>query len=214
MSIVTDEHGNTTVHTTGDAYAMAGAFDECAEECVGECESPEECHLIDHHDHHGHVSWDEYKLADLPDMLWGQQQSLATVDTQLLLVSLLPQPLDSDLMNALDAGTKVMEAQGVSFIGSILPQEGQDDSIELIANLQNSIGSTPVDAVDFYKQVQDWLLMMPFDGVLVLYNPPTESDQDLHHAFLITDQFELDLELDQDTVPVMLSELHEHGYEG
>jgi hypothetical protein len=60
--------------------------------------------------------------------------------------------------------------------------------------------------------VQNWLLAMPFDGVLVLYNPPVDSGHTGERAFLITDQFFTDHALDYETVPMLLHELSEHGY--
>lgn len=135
------------------------------------------------------------------------------VNAELLLVTLLPQPMESELEKSLVDGTKIMAESGVSFIGSILPSEDDAYSIELNARLQNVIGTTPVDSQDFHALIQDWLLAMPFDGVLVLYSPPVDSEHSGDRAFLITDQFYSDHRIDNAAVPTMLHELAHNGYE-
>lgn len=153
----------------------------------------------------------------LPDFGHGEKShkgdTIHPVDVELLLVPMLPQPIDPGLMTELDNGTKAMEQAGVSFIGSIIPGVEDEYSIELIAQLQNSIGATPVDSHDFHELVQRWLLAMPFDGVLVLYNPPVDSGHTGERAFLITDQFYSDHALGYETVSVLMHELAHNGYE-
>lgn len=151
------------------------------------------------HDHDHADTW--YAGSDLP-----------AVDAELLLMSMLPQPIEPELMDELVNGTLAMEKSGVSFIGSILPGVEEDRSIDLIAQLQMMLGSTPVDSDAFHATVQNWLLTMPFDGVLVLYNPPVDSGHSGERAFLITDQFYADHALAHETVPVLLHDLASNGY--
>lgn len=157
---------------------------------------------------------DEYETPDIdPAVILADAVAVHQIDAELLLIPMLPQPIEAELMNELVKGTKAMEAAGVSFIGSILPDVEDEYSIELIAQLQNTIGTTPIDSHEFHEMVQDWLLAMPFDGVLVLYNPPVDSGHTGERAFLITDQFFSDHALGYETVPVLLHELAQNGYD-
>ncbi len=163
----------------------------------------------------GHTHYDEHHEGyggDHADS-WYTASDLPAVDAELLLMSMLPQPIETELMDEIVKGTLAMEESGVSFIGSIKPDVEEDRSIDLIAELQMVLGSTPVDADAFHATVQDWLLTMPFDGVLVLYNPPVDSGQTGERAFLITDQFYADHALAHETVPVLLHELASNGYD-
>ena len=154
----------------------------------------------------------EHPETEQGDM-WHNGNEIHPVDVELLLVPMLPQPIEPDLMKELVNGTRAMEDAGVSFIGTILPGVEDEYSIDLIAQLQNYIGTTPIDSHDFHEMVQNWLLAMPFDGVLVLYNPPVDSGHKGERAFLITDQFFSDHALGYETVPVLMHELAHNGYE-
>ena len=163
----------------------------------------------------GHTHYDEHHEGyggDHADS-WYTASDLPAVDAELLLMSMLPQPIETELMDEIVKGTLAMEESGVSFIGSIKPDVEEHRSIDLIAELQMVLGSTPVDADAFHATVQDWLLTMPFDGVLVLYNPPVDSGHTGERAFLITDQFYADHALAHETVPVLLHELASNGYD-
>ncbi len=156
---------------------------------------------------------DAYEIPVMePGEFWDDAAMAHQISAELLLVPMLPQPIEPQLMKDLVLGTQAMEKAGVSFIGSILPGVEDEYSTDLIAQLKNTLGTTPIDAHAFHEMVQNWLLAMPFDGVLVLYNPPVDSGHTGERAFLITDQFFTDHALDYETVPMLLHELSEHGY--
>jgi serine/threonine protein kinase len=166
-------------------------------------------HMSIEHKHYD----DAYKMPVMdPSEILNDAIGVHQVSAELLLVPMLPQPIEPQLMKDLVLGTQAMEKAGVSFIGSILPGVEDEYSTDLIAQLKNTLGTTPVDAHAFHEMVQNWLLAMPFDGVLVLYNPPVDSGHTGERAFLITDQFFTDHALDYETVPMLLHELSEHGY--
>jgi serine/threonine protein kinase len=138
--------------------------------------------------------------------------ALATVEAKLLLVPMLPQPIEPDLLFDLESGVHSMTHQGVEFVGSILPGEGDEIAIDMTAALRNAIGSTPMDTPDYPLHVQEWLATQPLDGVLLMYNQPSEPDN--RRALLVTDRFHTNVPLNERTVETMLNVLSGNGYTG
>lgn len=165
--------------------------------------------LVVEHEHY-HDAYEAPELSPeelLADAVLGHQ-----VRAELLLVPMLPQPIEPELMKDLVIGTEAMQKAGVTFIGSMVPEGQGEESLELEAELKHAVGSIPVDAHAFHETVQEWLLTKPFDGVLVLYNPPVDSGHTGERAYLITDQFFTDHAIGHETVPMLLHELQHHGY--
>ena len=136
--------------------------------------------------------------------------TLPSVDAKLLLVPMLPQPIEPDLMKSLINGTQAMAQQGVDFVGSVLPGVEEEAAIDMTASLRNALGSTPTDSSDYPLKVKSWLETQPLDGVLVLFNRP--SDPSDHRALLVTDLFHSDMALNDQAVPGMLNVLAGNGY--
>lgn len=148
---------------------------------------------------HAHTSPAEFDMAQLPH-----------VHAKLLIVSMLPQPLDPGLSADLVAGGELMEEQGIEFLGSVLPGMGEDVSIDLNASLRNALGATPIDTPQYSLRLKDWLNTQPLDGVLVVYERPGKPDD--RRALMVTDKFHTDIALDEDSVPTLLNVLAGNGY--
>ena len=137
---------------------------------------------------------------------------LASVQAKLLLVPMLAQPIEPDMLFEIESGVQSMTHQGVDFVGSVLPGEGDEIAIDMTAALRNAIGSTPMDTPDYPLRVQEWLATQPLDGVLLMFNQPSEPDN--RRALLVTDRFHTNVPLNEQTVPTMLNVLSGNGYTG
>ncbi len=137
-------------------------------------------------------------------------QDLPRVQARLLLVPMLPQPIEPGLLEDLVAGTRVMQEQGVEFIGSVLPGIEDEASIDMTAALRNTLGSTPTDSVEYAIRVKDWVKAQSIDGVLLLLT--RADDPENYRAMLVTDLFHTDIPLNEQAVPSMLNVLSGNGY--
>ncbi|MGV6815575.1 MAG: protein kinase domain-containing protein [Phycisphaerales bacterium] len=120
------------------------------------------------------------------------------VDAQILIVPMLASAMDPAEMSAFEAG---LGAQGVDLV--------EDDSIELIANLNNAIGALPIDSPELPTRVEEWLLSEPFDGVLLIGSEP---GQDHGLALLVMDEFSTTIPFSENTIGQITDSLSEHGY--
>ena len=136
--------------------------------------------------------------------------SLPQVEAQLLIVPMLPQPIDTGLSDEMLAAGELMQAQGADLLGSVVPEDEEDQAIELIAQLRNALGSTPSDAPQYLLKVQEWLGTQTIDGVLILR--PNPNDRSLNRILLVTQNFHTDLPMDEQTVPRLLGVLASNGY--
>lgn len=135
---------------------------------------------------------------------------LPHVHAKLLVVSMLPQPIDPDLGTNLIVGGEMLEHQGVDLVGSVLMGDAETESIDLNASLRNALGATPIDTPQYPLKVQQWLSTQPLDGVLVFYEQPG-SGGDLR-TLLVTDKFHTDIPIDDRSVPTLLNVLAGNGY--
>lgn len=133
---------------------------------------------------------------------------LDLVDAKVLMVPMLPQPIDPVLLAELQMGVFELESMGVEFIGGLVAND--DRSIELIASMQNEIGSTPMDSHKFPKLVQSWLGSQTFDGVLMLTSEPGKPEY--RHAYLVMDEFYTKKPLDGEAAHELLHKLNDYGY--
>ncbi|MCA9274875.1 MAG: hypothetical protein KDA29_02505 [Phycisphaerales bacterium] len=163
-------------------------------------------HAMEQLEHHVAVV-NEHARAEASS--WGVS-GLPQVHAKLLLVPMLPQPIEPALLSELIEGTRAMAQQGVTFVGGLEPGSDDENSIEMTAELHNAIGSTPSDAQDFPLKVQEWLQSRPIDGVLLLMNRPDNRSE--QRAMLITDIFHTDVLINESTVPNLLSVLAGNGY--
>ncbi len=135
---------------------------------------------------------------------------LPKVDAKLLIVHMLAQPVDPELSADMVVGGEIMEAQGVEFLGSMIPGMHDDGSIDLNASLRNHLGATPIDTPQYLMRIQGWLENQAISGVMVLYNRPgAPGDQ---RVLLVTDRFHTDIELNEQSVPRLLGVLAGNGF--
>ncbi|MFK7882622.1 MAG: serine/threonine protein kinase [Phycisphaerales bacterium] len=114
---------------------------------------------------------------------WSDQ--LAIIDAELLIMSDLSLPIESDLFKSLDSGFWLLDHQGANLSGDLI--KGSSDSIDAIASLRAERGQTPIDSSELPKKIRSWLNSRNYDGVIVLGTNPNYEDK--VRALLVTDRF-------------------------
>lgn len=197
-----------------DGDWLAGQADKILEDL--------EVDLLDHD--HEHEWWGEHSEEHDHDHAHASSASSSTassshashtglphVHAHVLLMSLLPKPIEPELMEELSGGLAILRDQGLDILGGVGAQNADDEhAIEMIADLRNTLGSTPVDASGFSMGIQQWLNDQPIDGVLVLANAPGKPQD--RRAIMVTDRSITNIPLNRDTAQGLLGVLVNNGY--
>ncbi|MEX0877086.1 MAG: hypothetical protein WD114_06470 [Phycisphaerales bacterium] len=136
--------------------------------------------------------------------------SLPAIDARVLLVPMLPQPIEAGVMQDLERGLAGLRESGIEIVGDASPGEQDAESIELTAALRNTLGSVPMDAPQLPAIIKEWLGSAGVDGVLLITTVPGQPDQ--RRALLVTDRFHTDIPLSDRTAPDLLRVLAGNGY--
>lgn len=137
---------------------------------------------------------------------------LARVDARVLLVPMLPTPIEPALTGSITAQLATMRHQGLEIIGDLLPSGQDEASISLTADLRNAIGSTPVDDAELPAKIQRWLGSHDVDGVLLLTGNPGQPGAE--RAMLVMGKLHTSIPLDERTTRDLLLVLAGNGYTG
>lgn len=84
-----------------------------------------------------------------------------------------------------------------------------DQSIELIAQLQNAIGAMPMDSSDFQPRVQGWLKAQAFDGVFLIGVDPQDHQR---QGVFVAHRFGTSMEYSTQTVEELILTLTRIGF--
>lgn len=111
-------------------------------------------------------------------------EHLPEVKARLLVVNDLPQPVSSEDLNDLRAGTDMLRVHGVTLQGDLVSEEG----IDSIAELRSVVGATPIDSPMIAIKIREWIQQHnDLDGVVWIARNPAAKDQDM--AILVTERF-------------------------
>jgi Protein kinase domain len=133
------------------------------------------------------------------------------VDAEVLLVSNLTRPIEDNVLHELQHSIEDLRSHGLEIRGDLTSTEFDEEIIVQTAELQNAIGSIPLDAPQLPSKVQEWLGSQPIDGVLMLATKPGEPNKRI--AILVMDKFYTVLPLADDTVHDLLTLLSGNGYD-
>jgi len=139
-------------------------------------------------------------------------QNMHKIDAEMLFVPMLSQPVDPELFAEIEIGLTEFQSMGVELIGGVSSTDDQSSelAIELTAQLQNAIGSLPLDSPEFSMKTQKWLESQSIDGVLIFANKPGSIDE--HVALMIMDNFHTKTSISERTVHDLLLVLNGNGY--
>jgi len=137
---------------------------------------------------------------------------LKAVDAKVLMVSMLPQPIEPGLLSELEGGLEVLRTKGLSIIGDHSADNADDALIEQTAELRNAIGSVPVDSPEFVTNIQQWLGSQVYDGVLLSVTDP--SDPESQEVMLVMKNAQVTVPISDRAVHDLLFFLSTNGYAG
>jgi len=126
-------------------------------------------------------------------------ESDVQVDAELLMLPMLSSSFDPNEIAEFESH---LREHGVDLIDD-------DSSIELIAELHNTIGAMPIDSPDLPLRVEQWLEGQSFDGVFVFGVDP---EHDHGRAILIMDGLYSSMNYTSSTVGRLIETLIDHGY--
>jgi serine/threonine protein kinase len=135
---------------------------------------------------------------------------LHSVDAKVLMVPMLPQPIEPQLLAELQGGLEVLRSKGLEIRGDLNIDGDDEFVIEQTAELRNAIGSVPVDSIEFPMKIQQWLGSKSYDGVLMFVSDPSEPE--FRNAMLVMDEFHTLIPLSERTVNDLLAVLSKNGY--
>ncbi|MDF1809101.1 MAG: hypothetical protein P1U42_05340 [Phycisphaerales bacterium] len=139
-------------------------------------------------------------------------ENIHNVDAEMLFIPMLSQPIAPELYAEIEIGLAELQSKGVDLTGGLSSSTDQSSelAIELTAELQNAIGSLPLDSPEFPMKTQKWLESQSIDGVLIFANKPGSTNE--HVALMIMDNFHTKTPISERTVHDLLLVLKGNGY--
>lgn len=159
--------------------------------------------------HDGQVFVTDTTISDDREVVF-TQAGHEQIDAEVLMVPMLAQPIDPGVFAEIQGGLDELRSMGMTILGDLSSEMEDDFVIDQTADLQNAIGSVPVDSAEFTLNIQHWLMSKSFDGVLVLGTKPGQSDA--HTAMLVMDNFHTVVPISDRTVHDLLLVLNANGY--